>query len=167
MASLIQLKTEVEEQTGHAIRMTFSGASEAHLLAKEIGAAGVGVIVAPTRPFPSFWEMRRILPGPPLTQQSAISTLSNHNVTIGIGVESDGGWASRHTRFNLHWAALEAGITKAEAITLASSNLEKLLGLTSGTASLNLVATTDGTILDFESKAVAVASSKRGVVDLF
>lgn len=66
-------------------------------------------------------------------------------------------------------ASLEAGgeISKAGAIALASSNLEILLGLASGTVSSNLIATTGGTVLDFESKVVAVASAKRGVVDLF
>ncbi|GAW06441.1 carbohydrate esterase family 9 protein [Lentinula edodes] len=169
MASLIQLKSDIQEQTKSVIQMTFAGASEAHLLAREIGAASVGVIVSPIRPFPSFWDMRRILPGPPLTQYNAISTLLANNVTVGVGVESDGAWAVRHTRFDVSWAAIEAGghISREEAIALASSNLEKLLGLASGTVSSSLVATTGGTILDFESKVVAVASAKRGVVDLF
>ncbi|KAJ3809317.1 carbohydrate esterase family 9 protein [Lentinula aff. lateritia] len=169
MASLIQLKSEIQEQTKSVIQMTFAGASEAHLLAREIGAAGVGVIVSPIRPFPSFWDMRRILPGPPLTQHNAISTLLANNITVGVGVESDGAWAVRHTRFDVSWAAVEAGgdISREQAIALASSNLEKLLGLAPGTVSSSLVATTGGTLLDFESKVVAVASSKRGVVDLF
>ena len=66
-------------------------------------------------------------------------------------------------------AALEADgeISKAEAIALASSNLEKLLGLKSGTVTSDLVATTGGTVLDFESKVVGIVSAKRGVVDLF
>ncbi|KAJ3987627.1 composite domain of metallo-dependent hydrolase [Lentinula detonsa] len=169
MASLIQLKAEVERETGKTMQMTFAGGSEAHILAREIGAAGVGVILSPARSFPFFWDMRRMLPGPPLSQHSAISTLLAANVTVGVGVNFDEAWAVRNTRFDVNWAALEAGgeICKAEAIALASSNLEKLLGLNSGTVSSNLVATTGGTILDFESKVVAVASAKRGVVDIF
>ncbi|KAF9061078.1 hypothetical protein BDP27DRAFT_1338711 [Rhodocollybia butyracea] len=171
MASLIQLKAEVEKESGSAMQMTFAGSSEAHLLAKEIGAAGVGVIVSPSRPFPSFWEMRRILPGPPLTQRSAISTLLASNVTVGVGADASahGAWIARNTRFDISWAALEADgvITKAGALALASSNLQKLLGLKSGTVSSALVATTGGTLLDFESKVVAVLLSNKGVVDLF
>ncbi|KAJ3809316.1 carbohydrate esterase family 9 protein [Lentinula aff. lateritia] len=169
MASLIQLKAEVTKETGSAIQMTFAGASEAHLLAKEISAAGVGVIFSPARSFPFFWDMRRILPGPPLTQHSAVSTLLANNVTVGVGVNFDESWAVRNTRFDVSWASLEAGgeISKAGAIALASSNLEKLLGLASGIVSSNLIATTGGTVLDFESKVIAVASAKRGVVDLF
>lgn len=37
MASLLKLKSEVEERWGSRINMAFSGATEAHLLAKEIG----------------------------------------------------------------------------------------------------------------------------------
>lgn len=37
MASLIQLKADIEDQRGGQIRMVFAGATEAHLLASEIG----------------------------------------------------------------------------------------------------------------------------------
>lgn len=37
MATLIQLKHEVDAKTGKLIRMVFAGAGEAHLLAEEIG----------------------------------------------------------------------------------------------------------------------------------
>jgi hypothetical protein len=60
MSSLLRLKAEVEEQSGEKIKMTFVGAQEAHLLAKELGKAGVGVILAPFRPYPGTWEARRM-----------------------------------------------------------------------------------------------------------
>jgi hypothetical protein len=60
MASLIQLKKEAEENSRRPIRLTFSGASEAHLLAKEIGQAGIGVILTSPRPFPATWESSRM-----------------------------------------------------------------------------------------------------------
>ncbi len=37
MATLIRLKNEVEERRGSYMRMVFSRATEAHLLAEEIG----------------------------------------------------------------------------------------------------------------------------------
>ena len=40
MASLIKLKKEIETYYDTTIRMTFTGAAESHLLAKEIGEAG-------------------------------------------------------------------------------------------------------------------------------
>lgn len=47
IAKLLSLKAEVEAQTEATIKMAFFGALESHLLAKEIAAAGVSVIVSP------------------------------------------------------------------------------------------------------------------------
>lgn len=59
-ATLMQLKHETElENGGKIMKWTFSGASEAHLLAEELAAANVGVIVQP-RPYPYGWEQRRL-----------------------------------------------------------------------------------------------------------
>lgn len=60
IATLLLLKQETEAHTGKRIKMTLAGATEAHLLAKEIGEAGVGVILVPVRPFPFAWESRRM-----------------------------------------------------------------------------------------------------------
>lgn len=60
MATLITLKKEIEKESGTNIRLVFSGANEAHLLAKEIGEAGVGIILNPSRPFPGTWKSRRM-----------------------------------------------------------------------------------------------------------
>jgi hypothetical protein len=60
MATLLILKQEVEQRRHSKMILTFTGASEAHLLAKELGSAGVGIIVAPSRPFPAAWESRRM-----------------------------------------------------------------------------------------------------------
>ena len=60
MASLINLKKEIETEHGKLIQITFAGASEAHILAKEISAAKVGIILNPARPFPGTWKSRRM-----------------------------------------------------------------------------------------------------------
>lgn len=60
IASLISLKNEVDAVSGRRMKLTISGASEAHLVASELSKADVGVVVSPSRPFPSVWEdMRR------------------------------------------------------------------------------------------------------------
>lgn len=60
IASLIRLKKEVEDELDVDLKLVFVGATEAHLLAREIAKAGVGVILAPVRPFPRTWEQRRM-----------------------------------------------------------------------------------------------------------
>ena len=59
IASLIKMKKEVESQTGFDMKLTITGASEAHLIATEIAEAGVGLILDP-RPFPAQWEGRKM-----------------------------------------------------------------------------------------------------------
>ncbi|KAJ3511745.1 hypothetical protein NLJ89_g3919 [Agrocybe chaxingu] len=144
IATLIKLKQEVETFHGTTIQLTLAGANEAHLLAKEIGQAGIGVILAPSRSFPGTWRSRRILAGPPLTEDNSVAVLSAHNVT----------------------AALEAKetLSKAEAIALASVNLERLLGVQTPIA--DLIALQGGSFFDFESNVVAVISPQRKVVEL-
>lgn len=74
-------------------------------------------------------------------------------------------------------AALEAGgrISKAQALSLGSTKLEKLL-LGSGKSGeltvyapgqYDLVVIESGDLLSFEGKVVSVVSPRRGVVDLF
>jgi hypothetical protein len=60
IASVIYLKAEVETKLGYKLKITISGAAEAHLLAPDLSQAGVGVILRPSRPFPTNWEKRRM-----------------------------------------------------------------------------------------------------------
>jgi hypothetical protein len=61
IATLIELKREFEAHTGHPLRMTVAGATEAYLLASELAEAGVGVVLTRARPFPKTWERQRML----------------------------------------------------------------------------------------------------------
>ena len=60
MATLLLLKQEVEDAYQYPVKFVFAGATEAHLVAKEIAAANVGVIVTPPRSFPYDWQRRRM-----------------------------------------------------------------------------------------------------------
>jgi len=167
IATLIELKREFEARTGRPLRLTIAGATEAHLLAPELAAAGVGVVLTRPRPFPGTWERRRILPGPPLSAESAVLCLLAHNVTVGVGVDQPSSAAA--ARFDLGWIALESDgrISKSQAISLGSTNLRKLLSSNWTGRVADYVATQKGDLLSFESKVVAVISSARGIVDLF
>ena len=51
MATLLQLKADVEDKKGTQMKMVFSGASEAHLLAEEIGKCAKAVQQARMYPY--------------------------------------------------------------------------------------------------------------------
>ena len=123
IATLLALKKEVDIVKGQSLKLTLVGAAEAHLLAREIGQASVGVILVPSRSFPVAWQQKQMwvlaymvilkflisrfsLPGPPLTEESVIATLIANNVTVGIGVVEK--WTARNTRFDAAWVRIEA-----------------------------------------------------------
>ena len=60
IGALLLLKREIESQQYQRMKLTVTGASEAHLLARELAKADVGIIVNPIRPIPSTWERRRM-----------------------------------------------------------------------------------------------------------
>lgn len=84
------------------MRVAIAGASEAHILASELGTAGIGVIQR-VHPYPMSWDAMRALAGPPLTARSAIGVLEDANVTVGLEVAE--GWEARNTRFELAWVS--------------------------------------------------------------
>lgn len=168
MASLLILKADVEDRIGSRMRMVFSGATEAHLLAREISVADVGVILTPVRPCPMVWDQRRILPGPPLTNRTALVTLLDEGVVVGIGTRTAS--EARLARFDVQWAKLESNgrIHEHQAYALVTTDLEKLLGVRGVDEGVtDLVAVEGGSIFDFSSKVVGVISPVRGTVDLF
>lgn len=54
-----------------------------------------------------------------------------------------------------------------QAYALASTNIEKLLGINHGSEDADLVAFEGGSLFDLSSKVAAVVSSQRGLVDVF
>ncbi|EMD40502.1 hypothetical protein CERSUDRAFT_121244 [Gelatoporia subvermispora B] len=169
MATLLRLKREVEDKRGSFMNMVFARATEAYLLADEIAQARVGVIMSPPRPFPTTWDDRRILPGPPLTNDTALAVLLDHKVKVAIGNQE--AWQARNTRFDIAWAALESDlrISRVQAYALASTNLEKMLGVDEwvGYDGGDLVAYDGGSAFEFASKVVAVTSPAQGSVEVF
>ncbi|KAH7889205.1 hypothetical protein F5I97DRAFT_486659 [Phlebopus sp. FC_14] len=169
MASLLRLKKEYENQTGKHLRLTFAGALEAHLIATDIARAGVAVIVTQPKPYPETWDQRRFLPGPPLTSETLVATLLDAGVTVGIGLEDE--YEARNLRFEVARIVLSSSATidRTTALALATTNLEKALGLVAPDTIMpqDLVAYRGGDVFEFEARAVAVLSAQLGRTDVF
>ncbi|KAG1827620.1 uncharacterized protein BJ212DRAFT_1256353 [Suillus subaureus] len=166
MATLLRLKDEYEAHSGRELRMTFAGATEAHIIAHEIARAGVSVIVTQSKPYPSTWEQRRILAGPPITQESLVTALLRAGANVAIGVVDEHN--VRHTRFEVGWSLLTSNgtINRTIALALATTNLEKALGVQREMPQ-DLVAYRGGDVFEFEAKVVGVISETLGRTDLF
>jgi len=182
MATLLRLKAEIEhkifaETNMHKeLKLTFVGATEAHVLVKELRHAKVGVLVRP-RSFPYSWESRRIIPGPPLTPQDFVSYLISQDVEVGImpqgvGDASIDAWAVQNLRFDAGWIhkISNGRVSKVQAFEIASTNVDYLLGLDDDGREVDpgaVIATKGGDLLGFEGKVVAVLQKELGVVHLF
>ncbi|KAK7444031.1 hypothetical protein VKT23_015428 [Stygiomarasmius scandens] len=169
LASTSNSTPDTNHEKQAKLKMTFAGASEAHLLADEIARAGIAVILSPSRPFPRTWDARRILPGPPLSADTAITRLVKAGVLVGIGVPDE--YDAKNLRFEVGWAALDSNgtLSKTQALALGTVNVEQALGLTdaSDLDMDDLVIYQGGGPFDMESKVIGVVSSRRQVVDLF
>ncbi|KAG8916313.1 hypothetical protein FRC02_004050 [Tulasnella sp. 418] len=169
MAALINLKQEIESHTLTKMRMVFGVATEAHLIADKIAEAGIGVVLLPPRPSRMVWDMRRMLPGPPLSQDTQVTKLLRAGVLVGIGILET--VFARNTRFDLAWTAMDANgsLSESETMALASSNIDKMLGVERSGSDLvgDLVVYHGGGIFDLSSKVVGVISERRAMVDLF
>ncbi|KAL2258469.1 hypothetical protein VTK26DRAFT_8211 [Humicola hyalothermophila] len=135
ITAVLKLKSTVESSLlsqGHTnnIRLVLHGAAEAHLLAPELAASQVGVILAPLFSFAASWDQRRALTGAPLTNGTAIDRLLDAGVLVGIGLEED--WLVRDLGLLAGWAwrngeGRVAG--EREALALVGGNLWKMLGV--------------------------------------
>ncbi|KAJ1304899.1 hypothetical protein OPQ81_006033 [Rhizoctonia solani] len=170
MATLLDLKKELEGVFKSTLHLVFAGATESHLIADEIAKANVGVILAPLRPIPQFWDQVRYVPGPPLSQRTALQILQKAGVVVGLGTSSvvvTQAWDVPNTRFNLGWAIADSNgtLSTLEALALATTNLKKLYRLPD--LDTDLVAYRGGDMFGYSSKPVAVLSAERGHMDLF
>ncbi|PPQ63495.1 hypothetical protein CVT24_005152 [Panaeolus cyanescens] len=165
IATLIILKKEIDVDAQSKIRMTIAGGAEAHLLARELAEAEIGVILNPPRPFPYSWESRRILPGPPITNNTAVTELLAHNVLVGLGCEHV--WDARNLPFEVTRVAIDSGnrLSKEQALALGTTNMRRLLGLDISDHDLDLVATRGGDLLNQGSRVVAIISAQRKMVE--
>ena len=68
----------------------------------------------------------------------------------------------------LFQVALESpNLPTSEALALVSTNIEKLLGISSSSAHADIVAYRGGSVFDFSSRPIAVISPSQGIVELW
>ena len=126
IASLLRLKAEVEAAE---IRLIIVGGAESHMLANELAAAEVGVVLAPLLSYSETWDQRRSLTGAPLTNGTAIDVLHAAGVKVAIGTKED--WETRDLYLSaaLRMLMVVEMISEKDALAFVSSNIYEMLGL--------------------------------------
>lgn len=139
IASILKVKAAVEKEISlrassatspsGKIRLVLIGGAESHLLADELAAAGVGVVLAPAQSYSTSWEQRRALSGAPLTNGTAIDRLVGAGVVTALGLEED--WLVRDLALLAGVAHRNGGgrLSEQGALDLISANVYKMLGI--------------------------------------
>ncbi|KAH7216662.1 hypothetical protein BKA60DRAFT_492196 [Fusarium oxysporum] len=175
IATALRIKSEIEGVLTTAdsskrvggLKLAIIGGAEAHLLAKELGEAGVGVILSPLQAKGESWDSRRALTGAPLTNGTTIDALVDAGVVAAIGLQED--WELRDLGFAAGTAFKNGGgrLNEKEAIDLVSSNIYKILGADEKSAKgSGHFMVTEGSPLEIGSRIKAVGHG-RGDVSVF
>lgn len=155
------MKRAVEHETGHKLRLVLEGGHESHLLADELAAEHIGVIINPPRSYPGTWDTQRTLAGPPQTEHTLASFLTSKGVVVGLGhATSD---ATRNARFDAIWGhmTVPSVLTPAKAIGLVSANLLKLLGVDAADAGVGRYIAVEGDAFGMGSRVVGIVDNGR------
>jgi len=123
IGSVLRLKTEFNLQ-----RVIIIGGAEAAVVADKLAAAGVHVILAPSRAFPAYFETERSTDADP-------AILAAANVTLSIA-ETDAGWV-RNLRWNAGYA-LSNGLSYYQALASITSNVAATFSLPVGVGTITL-----------------------------
>lgn len=134
IASLLRVKDEVQgalkqSLKAEPLRLIVLGGAESHILASELAAADVGVVLAPMLPYAVEWDQRRSLTGAPLTNGTALDVLVAAGVKVGISTAED--WETRDLDLAAGVAFANGGgkLSETEAWDLANTNIYEMLGL--------------------------------------
>ena len=164
IASLLRLKQDEHP----ALRLTIFGGAEAHLVAEQLVAAAVPVVLSPPRPIQemSFDAARAPFSAPLGANVPGQSSLLRTLYDAGVSVSMTGAGG---TTSNLRWEAglgVEQGIPRAAAIEMVTSGLAAALGVPDGVGRLSVGAPAAFTLytadpLSLESRPELVALGSR------
>ncbi|KAF1846240.1 uncharacterized protein K460DRAFT_283339 [Cucurbitaria berberidis CBS 394.84] len=139
IASIIRSKAYIESAIAESpisttsptkkLRIVIIGGAEAHLVANEVAAADIPIVLAPLLPHAQSWDQRRGLTGPPLTNVST-NILLDAGVLLGICVEET--WESRDLGLlaGIAFANSEGRLSEREALDLVGANFDRILDIT-------------------------------------
>lgn len=174
IASILKVKETVEKEisaksqatASGKIRLALIGGAESYILADELAAAGVGVVLAPAQSYSTSWDQRRALSGAPLTNGTAIDRLVKAGVVTAIGLEED--WLIRDLALLAGRAHANSGglLSEKSALDLISTNVYKMLGIEKSALVDGHFAVFEGNPLEIDSRIRAVGGGM-GRVSIF
>ncbi|ORY59984.1 uncharacterized protein BCR38DRAFT_443521 [Pseudomassariella vexata] len=165
IADALKLKSTVEEASNSTLTVVIIGGAESHLIADELAAAKVGVVLAPLQSYRVTWDQRRALTGAPLTNGTAIDKLVDAGVLTAIGIEEDSLVSNMGLLAGIAYKNSGKRLSQKEALDLVGGNVYKMLGL-KGAEQMGDFVVFEGSPLEVGGRVRAVGRGK-GQVSLF
>ncbi|KAF7551896.1 hypothetical protein G7046_g7586 [Stylonectria norvegica] len=134
IATALKIKSEIEDvmltadNTASKIKLAIIGGGEAHIVAKDLAAASVGVILSPLQSFGEMWDQRRSLSGAPLTNGTNIDRLIDAGVVVAIGLKEDSEVRDLGFAAGIVYKNAGGRLSEKAALDLVSSNVYTILG---------------------------------------
>jgi hypothetical protein len=124
------IKQYILKEYEHDVKFVILGGSESHLVAGHLSRLDVPVVLMPARCYPTTWQSRFCLSGPPLTPNTALDILLKNKVRVGLGsTDADNGDA-RNLIWEAGWnLAHNSDFAPQEAVGLVTWNIADMFGL--------------------------------------
>lgn len=165
ISAVLAVKETVQSRAPHPLRFVIIGGAESHLVAPELAAAEVGVVLAPLLSYRTTWDQRRALTGAPLTNGTAVDALVAAGVKVAIGGEEDWRVYELGLLAGIAYANGGGRIGEREALGLVGRNLYDMLGLEEKGEAEHFVVF-EGSPFETGSRVRAVGGGQ-GVVSVF
>ncbi|EMD00876.1 hypothetical protein BAUCODRAFT_29260 [Baudoinia panamericana UAMH 10762] len=177
IASLLRMKYELDAVMPHALRLVIYGGAESHILAKELAAANVGVVLT-SFAYGLTWDQRRALSGAPLTNGTAVDVLYAAGAKVAMSTAED--WETRDLSLLAGIIAangvsmraddgtyIQHAIGEEAAWSMVSSNIYEMLGLKDpAKEGVNEFVVYEGSPLQIDGRVRAIADG-RGSIDVW
>ncbi|KAI2635849.1 amidohydrolase [Hypomontagnella submonticulosa] len=135
IAALLKIKDAVDaviassRGSSSGISLVLIGGAESFLLAPELAARDVSVVLSPLLAYRTTWDQRRALTGAPLTNGTAVDALVAAGVKVAVGIEED--WLVRDVGLlaGIAYKNGQGQLSEKDALDLVSANVYEILGL--------------------------------------
>ncbi|CAO3651530.1 unnamed protein product [Mucor fragilis] len=130
IASILLIKQWISKEHNRDVKFVILGGAESHLVAEHLSRLDVPVVLMPARCFPTTWQSRFCLTGPPVTPSTVLDVLLKHQVRVGLGSTDVDNGDARNLIWEAGWnLAHNTDLTAQEAVGLVTWNLAEIFGL--------------------------------------
>lgn len=128
IASIAQMKQQLLPKG--PVNFVILGGAEAHLVADHLSRLDIPVVLMPARCYPSTWQARLCLTGPPVTPSTGLDILLKRGVRVAVASTDSENGDARNLIWEAGWnRAHNPLLTEEEAVGLVTWNVADMFGI--------------------------------------